>query len=1552
MALSREAAQEQLERFHGGRRGPRQLVRRAFAGEVSRDLVTWLDDRRSHDPLSLAARLDDLAEPDLARTFAPIAPTLATPLAHWWVRARRMPYQRHWLRRGFRSSRPADTRPARMDHLGSLLRLGHEWPQDVTWFAAWSIHLRQRVPTLTSHLGGLFAAEIARGRTEVADVLAACAFGRNPVGGVTTEGIQGLLGSDRPADWETATALLRGAGRQEGARSAVLEAADLAHPEAYRRILDAVVDENLLRFAGTVRAVGVWFGEALDVRTGGRAGPMLTELSSRLGGAPAPPQTPDQVFLTLWAAARTDAHTAVAQAGPYLADPEPAVRQAAARVLAELGLPESRAALVPLLTEPDAAVYATAVSAWPTNVLEGEPVAALGRAAAAALLERVRTLGRAHKVETGRIGSRPVEIGSARAADVLLANLLTAAPPEAFRAASANGRRRAADLLAGDRSANRAALFAFLTDASSSVRARAFEALRDLPLRSETEARALEDALRRKAADLRTIALTLLRHQPRSGLLASVERLGAGTAEQRRAAAELAASAGVAVPAASVPAPVAEAGDAIPVALRYRPADRTPAVRPDRLPSGHFDRFHSGCRQLVTSLRAWLGEHADTEVRTLQGVQLLRNVRWLGSATPSGAPPLPEIVGPWWERVGPALTDGGVELLLVQLGTTSGDVRWAGPAQARIAGRLPARHRDDALLWQLVHDLGRSMFRPSWTDPLLDALAELCHDLPTGELVGPPEVVARRGRRLTVDQWGHVRERDARSGLHEALGAVPLRTLTDEQAGRLWRLARFVDEPEGTIDVFDGPRVMVRPPRTFAGRADAPESVLDQPTRWRPAPALLARAVTAGAATRADLLDALVDGDETGAWRLGGHYVRRDAVAELSARRPPERAAAPVVRDVVEEVRAAAIAGELRRGDLAGPLSHVAQRLRSATGAASLAGVLAALGKRPLTRGYVWTDSRESVLSHLARIHLPGEDDTVSDLRAALDVAGIAPKRVVEYGVYAPQWAGLIEQYLDWPGFESAVWWVHAHTKDDSWSVDRQIRDEWASAVSQRTPLDSVDLVRGSADVGWFRETLGELGEERFTLVLKAAKYASSSGGHKRAELFARALLGHLAESELLERIEGKRHQDSVRALGLLPLSGPDDPAVVSRYGLLRGFVGSDRTSGSQRRASETTAVTVALENLARSAGYRDPQRLTWAMEAGDHVADDERPAARRKRIGRMRRSLEQACADGEAFEPAELDDLLRHPVLATLLRDLVLVTEEGVLGFAGPDAWTLVGSDGEPRPADGSRLRVAHPVDLLESGEWAELQHAAFTGRRQQPFRQLFRELYLPTAHEYADGPFSRRYAGHQVQARRAAGLFTSRGWVADFGTGFSRTFHAEKLTAWCSVLDGFGTAAEVEDTTIEDVTFVRPGRWEPVSPDDVPHRVFSETMRDLDLVVSVAHAGGADPESTESSVQMRARLVEETAALLGLDNVDLIGRHARIRGALGSYSVHLGSGQVHRTPGNAVCIIPVGAQHRGRIFLPFADDDPRTAEVISKVVLLARDERIQDPSILEQLL
>jgi hypothetical protein len=193
---------------------------------------------------------------------------------------------------------------------------------------------------------------------------------------------------------------------------------------------------------------------------------------------------------------------------------------------------------------------------------------------------------------------------------------------------------------------------------------------------------------------------------------------------------------------------------------------------------------------------------------------------------------------------------------------------------------------------------------------------------------------------------------------------------------------------------------------------------------------------------------------------------------------------------------------------------------------------------------------------------------------------------------------------------------------------------------------------------------------------------------------------------------------------------------------------------------------------------------------------------------------------------------------------------------------------------------------------------------------------------------------------------------WTPDNLEGVFRTFHDLGLTAWLTFQEGSYTPADVEGLTLEGVRFTTRGErrdWTQLK--DVPPRAFSEVMRDLDLVVSVAHRGGVDPEASASTVELRTKLLAETLTLLGIKNVRLKDAHALVEGELARYSVHLGSAVTHRQPGGALFIVPVHSQHRGRLFLPFADDDPKTAEVISKTLLLARDRDIKDPNLLAQV-
>lgn len=159
--------------------------------------------------------------------------------------------------------------------------------------------------------------------------------------------------------------------------------------------------------------------------------------------------------------------------------------------------------------------------------------------------------------------------------------------------------------------------------------------------------------------------------------------------------------------------------------------------------------------------------------------------------------------------------------------------------------------------------------------------------------------------------------------------------------------------------------------------------------------------------------------------------------------------------------------------------------------------------------------------------------------------------------------------------------------------------------------------------------------------------------------------------------------------------------------------------------------------------------------------------------------------------------------------------------------------------------------------------------------------------------------------------------------------------------------TPADVEAPTIGTVYFSERmtgsgKRIELLSP-----VYFSEIMRDLDLVASVAHVGEVDPEASHSTIEMRAVIAEEVALLFGFDHMTIKLPHVLIDGQLGKYSIHLGSGHVHQRGGTMIPITTIPSQHRGRIFLPFIDEDPKTAEIMAKLLLFAQDDQINDPKI-----
>ena len=1549
--------------------------------------------------------VETLTEAERRQLFGALFPKIAETVEAAWHLWNRLPYQSGYgYRKSFRAPGHADALSnPRSNWLRSLLSITNGYDQDVVWYAAWATHVGGYHGDT---LGILFAAAIdAGGPTgdQVFNILIDTAKGDHPTGVMGRHVSRGLLVASRPDGWQFMEKMLLAAQRQEGLRQVIFETIDDAHPEAFRRMLRLIVEHDLIRFSSAIRAVDVWFGfgwDAMDARFARQAlGDTLTFLEDASARDTAIADASGQtLYLAFWSLAVIDAAQAIAPASAALTSDDPERRFVAAHLLAALGLRDARIALLPALADPDLRVAAEALGALQhTTELTNTDLFERLEQEIPRFPKKPMTLDPLVWSWSVKSVSRETIVGAFLPAlgDRSPLRLIPYLPE-----AASYSRAQIARLLAQTKPwnpAQRDTLFALVGDPTEYVRETALKALADCSLTPD-EAKRMESLLTRKSEDLRRGIFTLLLTQPDADAVASAERLTtASRAELRLAGLEtlrLLVKADRAVdtcrkiaqtrkesgPALSdIETPILDAlldvGRVEPTlddALGLMdPANRSKPT-PPKMPrkwlvfTGEKTPLESDAAEACAqSLDKLIHQYREAEV-TLEHYNGEKEQKLLGSVQ-HGFPvppstggesaarlPLHDIWQTWWETRPKNQRDpDGFELLraIVRNGASkSRQIRYPYIVSGVI----------DWLLY-----LNPPANAP---DFLIDAVETHFSQVSSPLFAG----VATPGEYFEND-WRNGSKWYAWLQLARNQRALHPTDWTPAHHARLWGLLRWRDEPRPGV------------------------------RRLRPAVEEAAYAAEIGVANRDDLFDQLLGPRSTP--NYGGPDF--SDLRQLTRRkRNPLLNCFPLLDTAVTQARERVIEVELGRGDMPTAASYAALALGAAGGADTLARLLAAFGKDTFARGYGYSPNKSSVFSHLIRATFPTDADTPEAFAKLMADAKIPEQRLIETAVYAPQWAKHAEYALNWIGFAEAVWWLHAHTKDVQWSVDADVREGWAAEAAALTPLSAQTLLDGAVDVEWFGRVYKALGAKRWAMLDDAAKFASGGGGHKRAQLFAAAMLGQTPLADLKTRIRDKRNQDAVRALGLVPLpnGAKREDDILARYAVMQEFGRGSRQFGSQRQASEKLSVGIGLENLARTAGYPDPVRLEWAMEAKS-VADlaagpvsaeagpvqvmlsinewgtpeiaatkngkpiKAIPAAAKKlpeiaaltarkteierQASRMRLSLEAAMCRGDAFTGTELRRLLQHPVLAPMLRSFILVGPGDLTGYAVDGGQSLEAYDDTVRPVgDKDLLKIAHAHDLLTAGYWQEWQRECFQRERIQPFKQVFRELYVLTAAEKADGIKSQRYAGHQVNPKQALALLGRRGWVGNPNDGdVRRTFHDAGISADVSFDYGYTTPAEAEGLTIDAIVFTKRGDWKPLPLTEVCPRVFSEAMRDLDLVVSVAHQGGVDPEASASTVEMRTTLLREACALMKLENVCLVGNHALIDGHLANYSMHLGSASVHRQPGGQLCIVPVHSQHRGRVFLPFADDDPRTTEVLSKVLLLSKDTEIKDPVILEQI-
>ncbi|XVJ60116.1 MAG: DUF4132 domain-containing protein [Tepidisphaera sp.] len=1615
------------------------------------------------DPL--AAELEALGPAGRRAVFAALFPQLAPEMEGVWDQHRRTAVvTRRYQPQPFRiPGGGQEVTAARGAWLREVCQELEGLDVDAEWLAGWGTLIQYGYASAAPRL---VAAAIDAGGVSGERVLAtavATLRGEHEAGVGGRETIRALLSCGEPRAWEQVGKLLLGAMREEGLRQAILEEAHLGHPEAFRVILKLVLDEGLVRFSSVVRAADVWFGTRWDSMS---AAVVKKELGLAWEMLESPPKREAAVagkdgiaaYFAIWAAAFEDATAARALAERAARSKSAEVRAAAMLMAARIELESWIPLAVAAASDEDPRVAALAVGVLgEANVSESQAPGV--RAVLLPLLEKVKKEKKGVKLKpilwpwnvgelsTGAVGAALVRVLDAETLEAVLGSV------EVFRASE---RAALAAFLGGIEvryawrsrnavkagavkvsEAGRAALLKLMGDAAADVRATAFAAMSPLPLLTDEEG-LLRDMLRRKAADVRERAIARLCELEAARLEAAAAALLAGDVEQRRAAVELvqhladrgeverakataarirasakkldAATARELESLAAHAAPRARLDDCLGLLDRSKLTPVAPAV--DR----GFPTLTAASLRILHALDDLIEENKRTVVHVERYDDKVEEMelgalRWGGDLRvrkkgadedePERGMLLAEMWEAWEAARGPELRDrDGLELWRAWTAISACDEhgegeRWPAAIQALLGGKARVLHYS-----RLVTEVLGWLVMRGPADRALRAVME-----------GMESAVARgriaweglkedheeqRPTRPELDLpylWWEDRleafedARPAPAGLPEArANAWRLTRLIDRWAAEVWVPHKAKEDAEAAakgVDLDD-----IKRKYKFGWRDDLPRGNVQR----------LMAAVELGRAGEMDVVYYLLHKHPGEEWSWRGI----DTLLAKGRREKAPEAAVRAARRVAER----AVELELERGDAPTESAQVLNSVDHTGGAERALRALSRLGASSLDRSsYRHATDRAATLSTIIERSSPGEGETPEKFGALATKHGIGEARLVELGVFAPRWAAHVEAALKWDGYVDAVWWLRAHTKDSSWTHDKDLDQLVRARISERSPVAEEDFADGAVDPEWFRRVYEKLGPTRWAAVYAAAKYACSNAGHRRAQLFADAMLNEITEKDVIARINSKRHQDSMRALGLLSLPKKSaEKTVLSRYQLLQEVRRTSRKhGGSMLQASEKRAVEVGMDNLARTAGYPDPQRLMWAVEtravadlakgpvtvksgdvtvtlAVDADGDPEvtatkkgktlastPPAAKKtpavaelferakllkQQKSRMRASLETAMCRGDEFTAAEIEELFGHPVLRAMLERLVFVRVAGGAGYPDKNGKALRGFDGEHAAVKkDERLRISHPLDLLATKHWDKWQRECFAAERVQPFKQVFREVYVPTAQEKTANGSSKRYAGQQVVGRQAMALLGARGWVARPEEGVQRTFHREKLTAFVEFEEHFHTPAEVEGLTLAGVRFATSGDHKVAALPRVPARLFSEVMRDLDLVVSVAHRGGVDPEASVSTVESRASLVRETCRLLKLGNVKIDGPRAAITGAIGEYTVHLGSGTVHLLPGGTLWIVPVHAQHRGRIFLPFADQDPKTAEVLSKVLLLARDNEIRDPSILEQI-
>ncbi|MEP3629726.1 MAG: DUF4132 domain-containing protein [Hyphomicrobiales bacterium] len=359
-------------------------------------------------------------------------------------------------------------------------------------------------------------------------------------------------------------------------------------------------------------------------------------------------------------------------------------------------------------------------------------------------------------------------------------------------------------------------------------------------------------------------------------------------------------------------------------------------------------------------------------------------------------------------------------------------------------------------------------------------------------------------------------------------------------------------------------------------------------------------------------------------------------------------------------------------------------------------------------------------------------------------------------------------------------------------------------------------------------------------------------------------------------------------------------------------------------------------------------------------------------------------------------DRYVGHPIAGIVSKPLIWwVIQGNEMKSAIWQDGKMVNVDGQPVETMATNIRLWHPVedtvDHVQS--WRKY---LIDNKITQPFKQAHREIYLLTDAERKTATYSNRFAAHILKQHQYIALAKLRNWKAshrmwvDAATNEPTWIDIPAYKLWAEIqIVAPAANDDFEPETLDSLAYVyvttdqiRFHHGNDLVPlEDIPPIVFSEVMRDCDLFVGVASIGndqnwvncGADAATpnqwneeanrywhrrsfgdlAEGAKIRRDLLIDILPSLKIANQCRIEDRFLIVEGKLKTYKIHLNSGSILMSPRDQyLCIIPenIPKSKKERIYMPF-EGDATFSVILSKALLLANDDKIEDKTISNQI-